>query len=75
MDDIQRISLARFSRLYLRSLNAVANATDDSLKPAVSRQVSENRFADQVVLGMSQNRQAGDQSSATFACLVRSSPS
>ena len=60
MDDIQRISLARFSRLYLRSLSTAANATDESLKPAMSRQVSENRFAVQVVLGMSQNGQADD---------------
>jgi hypothetical protein len=59
MDDIQRISLARFSRLYLRSLNAAANTTDGSSKPAESH-LPENRFAVQVVLGMSQNRQADD---------------
>jgi hypothetical protein len=59
MDDIQRISLASFSRLYLRSLNAGANTTDGSSKPAESH-LPENRFAVEVVLGMSQNRQADD---------------
>jgi hypothetical protein len=60
MEDVERISLARFSRLYLRSKNAAANPTDGASKPAASHEASENRFAVQVVLGMSQNRQADD---------------
>lgn len=56
MNGFQRTSLAEFSRLYLRSLDAAAAVGPDGLSgPTASRQVSENSFAVQVVLGMSKN--------------------
>jgi hypothetical protein len=54
MNGIQRTSLAEFSRLYLRSLDADPAKCDcGSLGPPVTPEVSEISFAVQVVLGMS----------------------
>jgi len=51
MCEIQRMSLAEFSRLYLRSLDKVDHP---STLPAPVH-IPENGFAIQVVLGMSKN--------------------
>jgi hypothetical protein len=55
MNDIQRTSLAEFSRLYLRALDAARNKSDDRSRPIAQSQIPENSFAVQVVLGMSKN--------------------
>jgi hypothetical protein len=55
MNGIQRTSLAEFSRLYLRSLDAAPVGPDGLSGPTASLQVSENSFAVQIVLGMSKN--------------------
>ena len=54
MNGVRRISLAEFSRLYLRSLDAdVAEFNRDLEEATEPPQLHENRFAVQVVLGMS----------------------
>jgi hypothetical protein len=55
MNGIQRTSLAEFSRLYLCSLDAAPDKPGDSSRPTASFRASENSFAVQVVLGMSEN--------------------
>ena len=55
MNGIQRISLAEFSGLYLRSLDATPDKPDEYSRPTASPQLYENSFAVQVVLGMSKN--------------------
>lgn len=55
MRNIQRTSLAEFSRLYLRSLDAAPNKPDDLARAIASSPVSENSLAVQIVLGMSKN--------------------
>jgi hypothetical protein len=56
MNDIQRTSLGEFSRLYIRSLDAVADKPGERPGPAASPPpASENSFAVQVVLGMAKN--------------------
>jgi hypothetical protein len=57
MNDFQRTSLAEFSRLYLRAMEAAPSQPDDRSKPTAPSQVPENSFAAQVVLGMSKNNQ------------------
>lgn len=55
MNDIQRTSLAEFSRLYLSSLGAVASKPEQASRPTEPSQLPENSFAVQVVLGMMKN--------------------
>jgi hypothetical protein len=55
MNNIQRTSLAEFSRCYLRSLEVASNEPDDASRVTASLQFYENSFAVQVVLGMSKN--------------------
>lgn len=55
MSNIERTSLAEFSRLYLRALDAAPNKPDDLAMAIAAPPVSENSLGVQIVLRMSKN--------------------
>jgi len=59
MNGIQTISLAEFSRQYLRALDCAMDTLCAPSKAAAPLQISQNSFALQVVLGMSKTCRTG----------------
>jgi len=66
MNNVQRTSLAEFSRRYLRSRDVAADESATALVPLVLSAPLENSLAVQVGLGMSKtNREAATENRFT----------